>query len=151
MDLLQSSTDGVVDLNIASNKLRVQKRRIYDITNVLEGVGLLEKKSKNNIQWKFGQSDYNCKVKESDLKFLGQKENHLNRMIKTLQSSFEEVLAETKCGYITKSDLASVASFRDQSVIVIKAPPDAKLVVCIYIVVFRWPNTRLININGQHF
>jgi transcription factor E2F3 len=32
--------------------LQVQKRRIYDITNVLEGVGLIEKKSKNNIRWK---------------------------------------------------------------------------------------------------
>lgn len=32
--------------------IQVQKRRIYDITNVLEGVGLIEKKSKNNIRWK---------------------------------------------------------------------------------------------------
>lgn len=32
--------------------IQVQKRRIYDITNVLEGVGLIEKKSKNNIIWK---------------------------------------------------------------------------------------------------
>lgn len=30
--------------------LQVQKRRIYDITNVLEGIQLIEKKSKNNIQ-----------------------------------------------------------------------------------------------------
>jgi len=29
-----------------------QKRRIYDITNVLEGIGLIEKKNKNCIQWK---------------------------------------------------------------------------------------------------
>ncbi len=29
-----------------------QKRRIYDITNVLEGIGLIEKKSKNSIQWR---------------------------------------------------------------------------------------------------
>lgn len=29
-----------------------QKRRIYDITNVLEGIGLIEKRSKNSIQWK---------------------------------------------------------------------------------------------------
>ena len=34
--------------------LQVQKRRIYDITNVLEGVGLIEKKSKNNVRWKHG-------------------------------------------------------------------------------------------------
>jgi len=50
--LLKESEDGVVDLNVASNTLGVQKRRIYDITNVLEGIGILEKKSKNNIQWK---------------------------------------------------------------------------------------------------
>lgn len=31
---------------------RWQKRRIYDITNVLEGIGLIEKTSKNNIHWK---------------------------------------------------------------------------------------------------
>lgn len=30
---------------------QVKKRRIYDITNVLEGVGLLAKKSKNVVQW----------------------------------------------------------------------------------------------------
>lgn len=31
---------------------QVQKRRIYDITNVLEGIGLIEKKLKNRIRWK---------------------------------------------------------------------------------------------------
>ena len=36
----------------AAVKLMVrQKRRIYDITNVLEGIGLIQKKSKNSIQW----------------------------------------------------------------------------------------------------
>ena len=29
-----------------------QKRRIYDITNVLEGIGLIEKETKNTIRWK---------------------------------------------------------------------------------------------------
>jgi len=28
-----------------------QKRRIYDITNVLEGIGLIEKRTKNLIKW----------------------------------------------------------------------------------------------------
>lgn len=52
--LLKTSPNGVINLNAASTKLDVQKRRIYDITNVLEGIGILEKKSKNNIQWKLG-------------------------------------------------------------------------------------------------
>jgi hypothetical protein len=32
--------------------LKVQKRRIYDITNVLEGIGLIEKTIKNKIRWR---------------------------------------------------------------------------------------------------
>ena len=51
-DLLHASPDGVLDLNEAAETLHVQKRRIYDITNVLEGVGLISKASKNHIRWK---------------------------------------------------------------------------------------------------
>jgi len=50
--LVKSAPNGVLDLNSAAEQLAVKKRRIYDITNVLEGIGLIEKKSKNNIQWK---------------------------------------------------------------------------------------------------
>ena len=50
--LIKSQPHGSLDLNHAAAQLGVQKRRIYDITNVLEGIGLIEKKSKNNIQWK---------------------------------------------------------------------------------------------------
>ena len=36
----------------AADQLDVkQKRRIYDITNVLEGIGLIEKETKNTIRW----------------------------------------------------------------------------------------------------
>ena len=40
-----------MDLNVAVNTLKVQKRRIYDITNVLEGIGLIKKGGKNYIRW----------------------------------------------------------------------------------------------------
>lgn len=53
LQLLCQSADGVVDLNWAAETLSVQKRRLYDITNVLEGVHLVKKKSKNNIQWMY--------------------------------------------------------------------------------------------------
>ena len=52
--LLRDAPSGSLNLNEASSQLEVQKRRIYDITNVLEGVGLLEKTSKNNIRWNGG-------------------------------------------------------------------------------------------------
>ena len=35
----------------------MQKRRIYDITNVLEGIGYVEKTHKNTIHWIGGNED----------------------------------------------------------------------------------------------
>ena len=60
--LIQDSNNKTVDLNEAAKKLNVQKRRIYDITNVLEGIGLIEKTVKNKIKWKGTESllSYAC-------------------------------------------------------------------------------------------
>ena len=51
LDLLHKAPDNSVDLNEAAVVLDTQKRRVYDITNVLEGIGLIEKMSKNKIKW----------------------------------------------------------------------------------------------------
>jgi predicted transcriptional regulator len=57
-----------VDLNDTVGKLAVQKRRIYDITNVLEGIGLIQKYKKNKIRWAgpdsiYRQNNNNAKAK----------------------------------------------------------------------------------------
>lgn len=51
MDLVKSAPDGVLDLNDVATALGVQKRRVYDITSVLDGIDLIQKRSKNHIQW----------------------------------------------------------------------------------------------------
>ncbi|XP_075146864.1 E2F transcription factor 1 [Haematobia irritans] len=133
VDLLQESPDGVVDLNDASTKLSVQKRRIYDITNVLEGIGILEKKSKNNIQWKCGNSLLTSE-RSNDIKLenerLEQKENELNMLIDEIRNELHgEISRNDQLAYVTHSDLLNVDLFKDQIIIVIKAPPEAKLVL----------------------
>lgn len=49
--ILRSSPGSRIDLNRAARELGVQKRRIYDITNVLEGIGLIQKEGKNHVAW----------------------------------------------------------------------------------------------------
>lgn len=51
MALLKKAPDGVLDLNEVATTLGVRKRRVYDITNVLDGIHLIRKRSKNLIQW----------------------------------------------------------------------------------------------------
>ena len=50
--MIRESENMEVNLNETSRILNVQKRRIYDITNVLEGIGLIQKTRKNKIKWK---------------------------------------------------------------------------------------------------
>jgi hypothetical protein len=52
LELVFKTEDGLLDLNSVADSLGVKKRRIYDITNVLEGVGIIEKQGKNHIRWK---------------------------------------------------------------------------------------------------
>ena len=52
--------DGELDLNSAASNLNVQKRRVYDIVNVLEGIQVVSKTSKNRIRWsRWGGADPN--------------------------------------------------------------------------------------------
>lgn len=133
VDLLQESHEGVVDLNIASKRLEVQKRRIYDITNVLEGIGILEKKSKNNIQWKCGHSfvsDERSRQMQLESDRLEQKENVLDDLIGQIRQALGGgQIHNNRHAYVTHHDLKSIDIFKDENVMVIKAPPEAKLVV----------------------
>jgi E2F/DP family winged-helix DNA-binding domain/E2F transcription factor CC-MB domain len=51
VQVLKSCPGTSLDLNRAASELGVQKRRIYDITNVLEGIGLIQKEGKNRVSW----------------------------------------------------------------------------------------------------
>lgn len=127
--LLENSPDGVVDLNKASEKLQVQKRRIYDITNVLEGIGILEKKSKNNIQWKGGsKGGHACATLKNEVRILDNRENQLDQLISCAKNELCK-LSSNKYGYITYQDIRSIAKYKNKTVMAIKAPPNAKISV----------------------
>jgi len=56
-----------LDINEATRELGVQKRRIYDITNVLEGIGYIEKIHKNKMRWIGGTMDLEMTKEINDL------------------------------------------------------------------------------------
>lgn len=128
VNLLKSSPKGVVDLNVASECLEVQKRRIYDITNVLEGIGILEKKSKNNIQWRKGQAIGDTySTLQREVEELENVERNLDTLISNAESDLRRMNEQKRYAYITYQDLRSVPAYNSQTVMVIKAPPESKL------------------------
>lgn len=138
VDLLAQSSDGVLDLNLAAETLQVQKRRLYDITNVLEGIHLIKKKSKNNIQW------MGCSLLEvegamsqrqrltAEVSALGEEEQRLEQLIQRCSLDMRhmsELPGNQKYAYVTYQDIKQLGKLKDQTVIVVKAPTDTKLEV----------------------
>ncbi|XP_068603680.1 transcription factor E2F3 [Brachionichthys hirsutus] len=162
-ELVNRSADGVMELNDIASALQVRKRRVYDVTNVLEGIHLLVKPSKNHIKWLGSNwSEKNAQ----DLGDLIQAEKHLDELIEScvlqiyqmyedqhsLKYPFDRDFTSTdsdiidhcvhSCciqthsltlmttfAYVTYDDVQSIPSFKDQAVMVIKAPVETELEV----------------------
>ncbi|KAL6480637.1 hypothetical protein MHYP_G00116700 [Metynnis hypsauchen] len=134
--LLQEAKDGVLDLKAAADTLAVrQKRRIYDITNVLEGIGLIEKKSKNSIQWKGVGPGCNTREiadKLIDLKLeledLDRREHELDQQRVWVQQSIKNVkVKKNTLAYVTHQDLCNC--FKGDTLLAIRAPSGTQLEV----------------------
>ncbi|KAJ7299032.1 hypothetical protein O6H91_Y318400 [Diphasiastrum complanatum] len=123
-DLLKQADDGVLDLNKAADTLHVQKRRIYDITNVLEGIGLIEKKLKNRIRWKgMGMtkaSDANDEMSmlQMDLDSLHVEEQNLDEKIRQMRERLR-ILSEDENNkqwlYVTEDDIKNLPCFQNET------------------------------------
>ncbi|BFZ19368.1 hypothetical protein BsWGS_22407 [Bradybaena similaris] len=136
--LLQEAKDGVLDLKVAADMLAVrQKRRIYDITNVLEGIGLIEKKSKNSIQWKGSGpgnssrdvSDRLTSLKD-DLATLRQQELELDKHKQWVQQSIRNVTDEVtniRLAFVTHEDICHC--FKGDTLLAVQAPSGTQLEV----------------------
>ncbi|KAI1714107.1 e2F/DP family winged-helix DNA-binding domain-containing protein [Ditylenchus destructor] len=130
---LQSSyaEPGVLNLNEAAEILGVQKRRLYDITNVLEGIELIEKMGKNSIRWK-NQTELEYSTEHQRLvKELAEMGDH-ERLLDTLVTNISGALKLSKedptdkpYSYTLFSDLRSIDALSDQSLIAIKAPVES--------------------------
>merc|ERR1712061_695652 len=87
--LLQEAEEGLLDLKVAADMLQVkQKRRIYDITNVLEGIGLIEKRNKNCIQWMGAVAGSNTEEANGRVDLLKDEIAKLDAYEKTIDYTF---------------------------------------------------------------
>ncbi|KAI8992660.1 E2F/DP family winged-helix DNA-binding domain-containing protein [Pilobolus umbonatus] len=145
--LLRSSAHGDLDLNRAASQLKVQKRRIYDITNVLEGIRLIEKNSKNHVRWigniadkpnisnaeSYKELEERLALLRKDNMILENEQMKANSFKQQIDHEIEQVLNHhsSHC-YLTLDDLAQfevMMAAQQEALVVVNAPYDTHIEV----------------------
>ena len=139
--LLKESPEMELDLNYAATILEVHKRRLYDITNVLEGIGYLKKKSKNNVRYvgnvslAMGEEEVceSCGCLKSsaeavcgEVEALLEEEREVEREVEMINDDLKRLAMEERSvdmAYVTYTDLKNIVSFSNEALFAIKTPP----------------------------
>jgi len=121
-----------ININELVKDLGVKKRRIYDITNVLQGIGYIEKQGKNEIIW--NQKDGFLNKKEIKIKNkifkLQQEINELNQKMNNQKEELNAISSQSdfsKKNYIKFIDLNNLAKNENKDLLIIKSIPGSKL------------------------
>ncbi|KAM3728587.1 Transcription factor E2FC [Dirofilaria immitis] len=128
----QANEDGLLNLNEAAMRLGVQKRRLYDITNVLEGIDMIEKMGKNSIRWKsndeIGSRGIEAQRLKEEIKSLDKYEQSLDELITSIENALKlakEDPTDRVYSYVKYADLRMLPGMSDQTLIAVKAPKDS--------------------------
>ncbi|KAM9860766.1 transcription factor E2F5-like isoform 1-T2 [Aulostomus maculatus] len=132
--MLQEAEDGRLDIKDAVSILDVGgKRRIYDITNVLEGIGLISKTSKRIVKWTGtipGQNVLETSkrliVLKSELKELELKERSLDQQTLWVEQSIRNTTEDcSSLTYVNHEDICNC--FTGHTLLAIRAPSGTQL------------------------
>ncbi|XP_039980366.1 transcription factor E2F3-like [Xiphias gladius] len=135
LELLLAAPDGSLDLRQVATSLQTRKRRVYDITNVLDGINLIQKESANRIKWT-GKSPISNFLWKNQQRFQRELENlklvedTLDGLIKSCAQQLFEMTDDVEnsaWAYVTHEDISGLRALQGQTVVVIKAPEETKL------------------------
>ena len=130
MQYIKNKNKANININELVKDLGVKKRRIYDITNVLQGIGYIEKKGKNEINWtKKNIFNKKNKIKNNIIKLYNQI-NELNTLINETKEELISISTKNdfnRFAYITFMDLINISENEKLNFIVLKANKGTKV------------------------
>ncbi|VDO22409.1 unnamed protein product [Haemonchus placei] len=117
-----------VNLNDAASVLCVSKRRLYDVVNVLEGVGIIEKCGMNKVRMRDGVEDASHSSDLfSECAVLQQLEVEIDQKVHKLLKALEMDTIDNHYAYIRMQDLRSSHTFTDKTLIIVKSSAETNI------------------------
>ena len=142
--LMWESPDLSVGITAAANMLNVAKRRVYDITNVLESVGLITKWNINSVKWIGGNAEsiydetrnkevlFNLTseidaiaedMTETPLMKLDKEIEELNKKLQMISAEKENL----ENAFVSYEDIKNLKIFKDAVLFAVKAPDETSV------------------------
>jgi transcription factor E2F3 len=128
VSLLTSANGEEVDLGMVEGQIGASKRRLYDVTNVLAGIGVIERCGKARVRWIGGGSGVD---NGSDLKDLLARESELDRVTAEIDEALANLAASPdfhSFAWVSEEDVARLAD-RDLTLFALRGPSDLLLEV----------------------
>ncbi|XP_053721467.1 transcription factor E2F4-like [Synchiropus splendidus] len=154
VEMLRNAEGGVLDLKDAVQALPPgQKRRIYDVTNVLEGVGLIVTLSSGKIKWREAAFEKDL-LRQMDLQVELEALEELEAMLDNQMLLVENIIRNAKqdCSSLAYMSLKELCDcYPDDSVLTVQAPSGIQLDVAIPKAVANTPpvfQIHLKSVNG---
>lgn len=137
LELLLAAPDRSLDLRQAVTSLKTRKQRLYDITNILDGINFIHKQSTNRVEW-IAKCPISSLLWKNQQKFqmeldnLKLVEDTLDGLIKSCAQQLFDMtdnVDNAALAYVTHDDVCRLRTFQEQTVIAVKAPEETKLEV----------------------
>ena len=118
-----------VELAVVERVLNTTKRRLYDVINVLSGVGLVERTGKSRVRW-----TGNSRMQVGDVRRQGamERERELDRLITKVESDLADIFRSEffqKFGWIDKVDADQIEPDPAVALYSLRGPPSMSIAV----------------------
>lgn len=123
LNVLTSAEGKEVDLSQLENELGVSKRRLYDVTNVLTGIGVVERSGKAKVKWTGSATT----TFETEIQQVLKKEAEVDSMLQFVSDELDSIFLSQDFidyGWVTNEDVLSLDPDSNLSLFSLKGPPD---------------------------
>ena len=116
-----------IDLGKAGEHLGATKRRLYDVTNVLAGIGVIERCGKSKVKWVGENTNMEVGTHVADLM---AQETEIDRMTAFVDETLKELSNSEdfkNFGWVAGADVERIVNGEDVSLFALRGPNDLSI------------------------